>query len=147
MTCRVLRAVSVTDVLPVLDVVSDDAASSVLQPEDFEDIAYSSSYLLPVSFPCAIVGDAEYVRGCELGFVLYFDWPELWGGTFSELKKSVIGDLFSKAPDAGSLASRVGFQHGLLSALALTNRSLALAGLSLLVRLTEYLVFLSEGRV
>ena len=134
-----LQTARITGPLPLLDVVS-----CALLPEDLESIPYSSRLLLPASLPDVIVNDVEYVRGCEAGFGLYFDYPEACV-SLSALKEYIMQELFPGPLDTASLAQRVAFQHGFLSALALTDRALALKGLSILARLTDHLVFLSSG--
>jgi len=124
--------------------------SCTLVREDFCKVSYSSRFLLPASFPDVVVNDAVYAQWCEDGFEAYFDgigFDSHAVSSLSSLKAFLIHVLFSDFDDDRPLAERVGFLSGGLSALAFTDRALALAGLDILMRLTDHLVFLSSGVV
>ena len=114
--------------------------------EDLGAIPYSPRLLLLVSLPSVITNDAEYAEGCELGFAMFFGYPEVYESrSFPVVRERIMQELFVGPSDAVSLAARVGLLHGFLSLLACVDRALALRGLSLLAHLTDHLVFLSGG--
>ncbi len=127
----------VTDALPVL-------AISPLLPSAFAELPYSSELLLLASFPTWVTGDAEYDAVCEEGFDAYFtalyhyntqdaSWTfiDRWY-TYDEVA-ALVYECLTPDPDEDPLPLAVGFLHGWLSALALTDRPTALRGLALLV--------------
>ncbi len=134
-------------IAPMIDVLpSFSAVPCVLLPEDFQNVSYSFRLLLPVSLPSVIVDDVEYAEGCEIGFDVYFDYPEIYEShSLSALKEFIMQELFPGPSDSASLAVRVGCVHGFLSVLAFTDRALAFVGLDILTRLTDHLAFLSFG--
>jgi hypothetical protein len=133
-----LQLVHTTDALP-LSVVAP------LLPEDFQDVPYSSCFLLPASFPDVIVNDPLYVEWCETGFALYFDDPYNGTSSLSALKVFILQEMFPGSSDDAPFVQHIGFLHGWLSALAFIHRALALQGLDILAYLTDHLVFLSFG--
>ena len=114
--------------------------------EELGAIPYSPDFLLSVSLPDVLTNDAEYAEGCELGFEMFFGYPEVYESrSFPVLGERIMQELFPAPSDSVSLAARVGLVHGFLSLLAFGDRALALRGLSLLAHLTDHLVFLSSG--
>lgn len=114
-------------------------------PADFKDLPYSPMLLLSTHFDASLTTDPEYDEGCECGFDSYFTemhhWlPGLRGYTFVDrfhtpvsvrdyLESEIVYDPV-RNPDL--LPWRAGWGLGWLSALALTDQSLALMGLELL---------------
>jgi hypothetical protein len=133
----VLQTARITGPLPLLDVVS-----CALLPEDLESIRYSSHLLLPATLPSVIVNDATYAQWCYMGFDSCSD-GDYDTSSLPLLKAFIVNEVVCYPSDP--LVQHVGFLHGWLSALAFTDRTLALAGLSLLARLADHLVFLSSG--
>ena len=136
-----LQVTQTTDVLSPVP-----AVACPLTLEDLGAIPYSPRLLLLVSLPPVIVNDVEYVEGCELGFAMFFGYPEVYESrSFPVVGERIMQELFPDAPDCVSLAARVGLVHGFLSLLAFVDRALALRGLAFLAHLTDHLVFLSNG--
>src|SRR5262249_23172136 len=92
--------------------------------------------------------DPEYHEGCEWGFNYYFAemhcWlPQMRGFTFVErlytsasVREYLLSEIvYDPVRNPTYLAWRTGWGLGWLSALALTDRSLALRGLELLQEL------------
>ncbi len=122
------------------------AVPYTLRLEDLGAIPYSPRLLLLFSLPDVITNDAEYAEGCELGFDMFFAYPEVYESrSFPIVRERIMQELFPGPSDAVSLAACIGLVHGFLSLLAFVDRALALRGLSLLACLTDHLVFLSSG--
>jgi hypothetical protein len=127
-----------------------------LTPADFQDVSYSPMFLLPVQFDASITTDPEYPDGCEGGFYCYFEdmfqRDEAGRGTVfidrfysrADVMSLVVEGLSSSLSpsrwDAAPLSYSVGFVLGWLSALALTDRPLALGGLELLTVLVAHMI-------
>ena len=123
-----------------------------LPPADFKDIPYSPDVLLPVQLDPAIMAQDKYNRALKQGFDDYFEGMYTWNEdetdllfenhfyTLHGIQTFVIQNAFPDRsfPYPPSLSFRCGFIVGWLSALALTDRELALQGLHLLVELTPY---------
>ena len=125
-----------------------------LTPADFVDLPYSPVLLLPVHFDAALTSDPEYVTACEVGFDAYFEEMLVPGDsleqasyvsyfyTCSEVLCLIADDLLGEEESIFSPSSSAwcaGFRLGWLSALALTQRDLALFVLAALVVLVDRL--------
>ncbi len=121
---------------------------------DFKDLPYSPTLLLSAQFDSALTADPEYQESCEWGYESYFAemhrWlPDLREFTFHDrihtltsVEQYLLCEVvYDPVRNPGSLASRAGWGLGWLSALALTDRPLALSGLELL----QDLVLQDEG--
>lgn len=120
-----------------------------ISPVDFMDVAYQPGLLLKASFPQFILSDPEYITACEWGFEDYFgdmvqgNTPETLTVvprfyTRPEVAALLVENMtkmYSHDTCIDPLAIRVGFLHGWLSALALTDYQLASFGLQVLLRL------------
>lgn len=120
-------------------------APSALSPSIFADIPYSPDLLLDAHFGSHITDDPEFSRACQSNFDTYFEvmyQPDASGDgvqfverfyTLPQVYREVCEDLFQTSPCAElpSLAWRVGFVLGWLSALALVQREEALKGLAI----------------
>jgi hypothetical protein len=131
------------------------AVATSLTPADFQDMPYSSALLLPVCFDASITSHADYAPAVCDGFDEYFE--DMWNvsGTdlvfvdrfysWDEVRREIVegvvprNDLREQFYGLPSLAWRVGFAVGWLSALALTDRALALRGLDWLVQWVNHL--------
>lgn len=113
----------------------------VVKPSDFLTLSYAPALLLDVRFPIVVIADAVFSDACEVGFDAYFD--EMMSGstfedsyledhfyTWDEVERVLCENMSSAYGD--SLPWRAGFCLGWLSALALTDRPLALRGAELL---------------
>lgn len=135
----------ITDALPAI------TGFASLTPVDFKDIPYASFLLLCVSFDTSIMSDSIYPRACSCGFVGYFEDMYDDDGVFvnrfytrSEVCALVGSEVCADESHVpldmrSSLAWRVGYYVGWLSALALTDRAVALVGLHLLAVLVDRL--------
>lgn len=129
-----------------------------LAPSHFQHVPYSSALLLPVRFDASITDDLCFADACKGGFEGYFEdmleWDESGDDfvfvdrcyTWAEVERVICDDLLSTpfllpgvAP--ASLAFNAGYTLGWLSALALSERALALRGASLLCALADHLLF------
>ena len=119
-----------------------------LSPADFQDLPYSPMLLLPAHLDPSLTADPEYEAGCECGFDSYFTemhhWlPNLSGYTFidryhtpASVKSYLLSNMvYDPVRNPTLLARRAGWGLGWLSALALTDRPLALCGLEFLQEL------------
>lgn len=117
-------------------------------PADFKDLPYSSTLLLSAHFDASLTADPEYQEGCEWGFNYYFaemhHWtPDMRTYTFIDrhhtsdsVGQFLLRDMiYDPVRNPTPLAWRAAWCLGWLSALALTDRSLALMGLELLQEL------------
>jgi hypothetical protein len=140
--------------LESLSVLPQAAGTHGLTPDDFQDISYSPTLLLPVQFDTSLTLDPEYQEACQVGFDEGFgllseeDERELfnWDMVKNEVLTSLL-DVQKVLPPGFptlSLAWASGFLLGWLSALALVDRSLALRGLELL---TVLLIFREKAMV
>jgi hypothetical protein len=116
-----------------------------LSPADFQNLPYSSNLLLLAPFDASLTGDPEYEAGCECGFDSYFaemsHWlPNLTGFFFvdrlhtsASVRDYLLRNVaYDPVRNPSPLAWSAGWGLGWLSALALTDQSLALMGLELL---------------
>src|SRR5437588_5825944 len=113
----------------------------------FVDVPYSPAFLLESRFDASITDDPEFPFTCGCGFDAYFaemfEWNEEHTDlvfvekcyTWAEVAELVAETMLheDRPEHIESNASRAGFVLGWLSALALTHRSLALTGLTLLM--------------
>lgn len=145
-----------TDALPAVTIAP-------LAPSHFQHVPYSSALLLPVRFDASIIDDPEYAAACQGGFEGYFegmlDWNEAGDDlvfvnrcyTWVDIVQNVSDNLLNTNTLPGcsptSLAWRAGYMLGWLSALALTDRALALRGVSLLCVLVDHLLFCQSREV
>ncbi len=134
----------ITDALPVLSL--DTSVITLLTPADFEDVAYTPALLLRASFDASITSAVDYQEGCKFGFadcleMVVSDDPDTVKHCTSRpvVCSFVARNLCNDEVDPSPLAWRVGFVFGWLSALALTNRSMASVGLGLLTVLVNRL--------
>jgi hypothetical protein len=140
-----LEMVSPLESLPVLTLAPVARSSS---PADFKDLPYSPTLLLSAHFDASLTADPEYQEGCECGFDYYFaemrHWlPHLRGCTFidhlytpASVRDFLLSDIiYDPVRNPTPLAWRAAWCLGWLSALALTDQSLALSGLALLKEL------------
>jgi len=128
-----------------------------LVPSQFQQVPFSSALLLPVPFEALVTVNPGYVDGCAGGFEDYFEDMCEWNDagddfvfvdhvyTWAEVEQIVCDDLLKTSVLPGVMPApfsfNVGYALGWLSALALTDRALALRGLSLLCALVDHLVF------
>ena len=125
------------------------SVAALLTPIDCVEIAYSPSLLLPFPFHVSLSPYADYVAGCETGFDAYFECmyqrdPQNQGllvfvnrfYSWGEVSQKMISWV---TDEEAPLEWSAGFSLGFLSALALTDRPLALAGLNLLSQLVSSL--------
>jgi hypothetical protein len=128
-----------------------------LVPSQFQHISFSPALLLPVAFDVLVTTEPGYADGCAGGFACYFEDMREWNDvgddfvfvdrvyTWAEVERIVCDDLLETCVPPGvtpaPLPFNVGYTLGWLSALALTDRALALRGLSLLSALVDHLVF------
>lgn len=133
-----------TDALPVLSL--DASVITLLTPADFEDVPYTPALLLRASFDASITSAVDYQEGCKYGFddcleMVVSDDPDTVKHCTSRsvVCSFVARNLCQDDFDLSSLAWRIGFVLGWLSALAVTNRSMASVGLDLLTVLVNRL--------
>ena len=137
--------------IPVLTLVPVPRS---LTPADFQDLPYSPTLLLPAHFDTSLTADPEYQEGCEWGFNHYFAemhhrTPDLSAFTFidqyyttASVRDFLLHDMvYDPVRNPTHLAWRTAWCLGWLSALALTDCSLAFSGLELL----QELVLLDES--
>jgi hypothetical protein len=138
----VFDVVNTSESLPLVSLLP---AAGSLAPADFQHVSYSPAFLLPVHWDASITADPEYEAGCECGFDSYFTdmhhWlPNLSGYTFidryhtpASVKSYLLSNMvYDPVRNPTLLAWRAAWCLGWLSALALTDRLLALMGLELL---------------
>ena len=119
-------------------------------PSAYVDIPYSPALLLDARFDASIVDSERFRDGCVSGFDTYFDelYVRVAGqeyafvdrvSTWDEVEKMVV-EWFLEEDEEGDVSLRwnAGFMLGWLSALALTDRVLALRGLDMLQVLVSY---------
>ncbi len=129
---------------------SVSASGARLSPELFVDLPYTPALLLDARFGAEITNDPEFARACADGYDCYFeelyDYAEDGIGevfvdhvyTWAEIEEAIVDlvirryDLAEEFYGVASLARRAGLALGWLSGLALSDRGLALRGLSLL---------------
>jgi hypothetical protein len=134
--------VNTSDSLPVVSLLP---LTGSLTPADFQHVSYSPTLLLPVHWDASITADPEYQAGCECGFDSYFaemcHWlPDLSSFTFvdrlhtsASVRDYLLREIvYDPVRNSCFLPWRAGWGLGWLSALALTDPSLALLGLELL---------------
>jgi len=122
---------------------------SVASPTLFKDVEFMPALLLPVSFDASVMASEAYQEGCEYGFFDYFErmyqvdasglrdvFVEQFY-TWADVEREVVGNVLDDIKECFPLAWSIGFEHAWLSALALTDRSLALLGLDLLIILAD----------
>ncbi len=123
-----------------------------LLPSAFIDMPYSSGLLLDGRFDASLTDDPQFRSACKSGFEAYFEDMYEDGTSddvfvdhfyrydevvdfLMEWRELSMGDAFFEERFGvhTPLAWHVGFMLGWLSALALTDRELALRGLGVLV--------------
>ena len=93
-----LPVAQTTDALSLIPVVAGP-----LTLEDLGAIPYSPRLLLLVSLPSVITNDAEYAEGCELGFDMFFGYPEVYESrSFPVVRERIMQELFPGPSDAVS---------------------------------------------
>ncbi len=140
-----LETIGMQESMPVLPLTS---VTRSLTPADFQNLPYSPTLLLSAHFEPSLTADPEYEAGCECGFDSYFTemhhWlPNLSGYTFidryhtpASVKSYLLSNtVYDPVRNPTLLAWRSGWGLGWLSALALTDRPLALCGLEFLQEL------------
>lgn len=143
-----LEMVGPPESMPVLTLAPVPRSST---PADFQDLPYSPMLLLSAHFDAALAADPEYQESCEWGFNSYFaemcHWtPDLSRRTFVDryysfvhVKQYLLREVvYDPVRNPIPLACRAGWGLGWLSALALTDRLLALMGLELLQELVSH---------
>ncbi len=134
-----LETIGMQESMPVLPLTS---VTRSLTPADFQDLPYSPTLLLSAPFDAALMADLEYQAGCECGFDSYFaemrHWlPDLSNFTFvdrlhtsASVREYLLREIvYDPVRNSCFLPWRAGWGLGWLSALALTDPSLALLGL------------------
>ena len=110
---------------------------------DFANVPYHPAFLLPARFHASLVSHPEYTSACRGGFDGYLSEGDgLDNPTREGVMAFVAEELVCVAFDERfkpELAYRAGFVLGWLSALALMDWALALAGLELLHVLVDRL--------
>jgi hypothetical protein len=120
-------------------------------PSLFKDLPFNAALLLPVSLDVSLTAHPDFSEGCQCGDSSYFD--EMYHVdpstgdrevfidhfyTWYEVEKQVReATLFHAERYSSSLSWAVGFVLGWLSALAFTDRALALRGFDLMVSLMK----------
>lgn len=124
-----------------------DASSVAPSVLEYVALPYSPSLLLEVHFPLALVADHGFSEACEVGFNDYFGemcqestLDELVCVervyTWADVEQRVVSDMVTASEKLGErLPWCAGYALGWLSALALTQRSLALRGVGFLYAL------------
>jgi hypothetical protein len=148
-----LETIGMQESMSVLPLAS---VTRSLTPADFQDVSYSPRFLLPVQFDASMTTDSEYQEGCESGFYCYFE--DMFQQNEAGRETVFLDRFYSRADvmslvveglsssfspsrwDAAPLSYSVGFVLGWLSALALTDRPLALGGLELLTVLVAHMI-------
>ena len=118
---------------------------SPLTAADFVDMSYSPALLLDSKFDVSITDDSEFREACEDGFKAYFEGMYEMDEedddvfvercyTWAEVIESVVDNALSEGEPGRLLpcVERAGFALGWLSALALTDRSMARRALTVL---------------
>ena len=110
---------------------------------DYADMPYSPAFLLDSKFDASLTDNPAFRRACEFGFVTYFD--EMYEANeqgddvfvercygWTEVVKIVVDEVLfnERSGSVLSRAERAGVLLGWLSALALTDRALALRALT-----------------
>lgn len=122
--------------------------AAALAPADFSDVSYHPSLLLPVTWASSLVAPAEYANACRDGFISYFeemmerdeDHDEVVYISRYYTRREVFHQIAENVTQQElPLSWRAGFMLGWLSALALTDRTLAIEGLQVLTSLLEHL--------
>jgi hypothetical protein len=134
--------VNTSESLPLVSLLP---AAGSLTPADFQDVPYSPTLLLSAHFDPSLMADPEYQAGCQCGFDSYFaemrHWlPDLSSFTFvdrlhtsASVREYLSSEIvYDPVRNSCFLPWRAGWGLGWLSALALTDPSLALLGLELL---------------
>lgn len=117
------------------------AVVPAVKPSDFLAVPYSSASLLEMALPIAVVVHSSFGQACEEGYYGYFRGMMRGSGlfdacfenhfyTWDEVAAFLADELVSMPLD--TVAWRAGFLLGWLSALALTDRALALRGVEVL---------------
>ena len=127
-------------------------------PSLLKDLPFDAALLLPHTFDTSIIVHEDFLSSCQEGFDAYFDnmleqdregyvffvdhfysWDEvqsfLLQNAFPNPNEVKLAALYRH--ELTSLPFRVGFCLGWLSALALTDRALALQGLAFLAYLVS----------
>src|SRR6266567_9192245 len=136
--------------LPIITKVSP------LTVADYVEMPYSPALLLDSKFDASITDDPEFREACKDGFTFYFEEMYEWDEeddevfvercyTWVEVIESVVDNALSEGEPGRLLpcVERAGFALGWLSALALTDRSMARRALTVL----EALLVPSEKRL
>ncbi|QBD80539.1 hypothetical protein EPA93_33040 [Ktedonosporobacter rubrisoli] len=133
---------------PVPSMVST-LSSRVLSFDEAVEMDYSPALLVPISSALSFHADPEYHKACKPGFITYFE--EMYERDtqapqevvfqprhYSDLEVGgiVVKEFLSHREEL-PLGWRVGFLHGWLSALALTNRVAAQEGAEVLCVLVQ----------
>ncbi len=118
---------------------------SPLTAADFVDMSYSPALLLDSKFDASITDAPEFREACRDGFTFYFEEMYEWDEqdnevfvecryTWAEVIESVVDNALSEGEPGRLLpcVERAGFALGWLSALALTDRSMARRALTVL---------------
>lgn len=129
-------------------VIDTLAVAPLASPVLFKEMEFTPALLLKASFDASITASAQYQEGCEYGFFDYFEEMYQMGAsglrdvfvdrfyTWADVEREVVEEVAVAAEEHDTpLWWVVGFEHAWLSALALTDRALALRGLGLLTRL------------
>ena len=120
-----------------------------LTAADCAEMPYASALLLDSKFDASITDDPEFRGACETGFDAYFEEMYAWNEVgddlvfvekqyaWREVRTFVVRNAMAHDGRGELLPCgwRAGFVLGWLSALALTDRSVALRALSVVERL------------
>jgi hypothetical protein len=104
------------------------------------EVSYSPVLLLDARLGASITDDPDFCDCCQLGFEVYFDFLPSDGIVADVMMGFVVNNLVDSGDGVMPLPSAAGLVLGWLSALALTDRSLASQGLDLLITLANVVV-------
>lgn len=121
------------------------AERPILTITQWAEVPYTPAFLLNSRFDASITDDDEFRKACRFGFDGYFDYMFGYDASrvyrcieqvyqWSDVVSFLIEDVMSQEEPSAflTLGWRAGFGLGWLSALAFTDRTLALMGLEVL---------------
>ncbi len=129
-----------------------EADNETVTPAAFDAMPYTPFLLLPADLDASIAEQKDYVEGRQGGFESYFCEMHQWNADMSgyvfvsryytpaQVKRRVRIELLDSQYNGWEpelFPWRVGFMHGWLSALALTDRELAMYGVQVLIALVN----------
>lgn len=138
-----------SEVMPMVSTVEMRTQAAPLTLVDYAEMPYSPALLLDSKFDASLTDDPEFRIGCKWGFDAYFEFmyrldkasgksvfvAEVY--TWHEVVRFILNNVMDErgVADDRYRGWRAGFLLGWLSALALTDRVLAVNGLAVVERL------------